>query len=268
MSTQATIIRRNNVEVMGSGDKTLIMGHALGTDQTVWRLVAPILAQHYRIAVFDYVGSGRSDLAAYDPRRYGQLDGYAQDVLDVVDALGVSRPIFVGHSISGSIGVIAERARPEVFGKMIMIGPNPHFIDDPPDYIGGFKESDVREFLELMDQNFIGWASTFASTIVAEPQLAEQIRDYYCATDRRVIRTFAEITFFVDVRPLLPLVGVPTLIVQCSNDAVAPVAVGEYLHRQIPGSSYRLLDCWGHCPHQSQPAITAEVIREFVESRQ
>jgi sigma-B regulation protein RsbQ len=267
MSNEA-IVRRSNVVVTGSGDKTLLMAHGLGTDQTIWREVTPILARHYRIALFDYVGSGRSDRAAYDPRRYAQLDGYAQDLLDVVDALELSRPILVGHSVSGSIGILALNARPEVFEAMIMIGPNPHYIDDPPDYVGGFKESDVREFLDLMDQNFIGWASTFAGTIEREPHVVKRMNDYFCATDRRAIRTFSELTFLVDVRRLLPLVEVPALIVQCSNDAVAPIAVGEYMHRQMPKSTYRLLECWGHCPHLTRAAVTAQLIHEFVESRQ
>lgn len=263
---QSAILRRNHVSRMGgAGDETLLFAHGLGCDQTVWRGVAERLAPRYRMAAFDYVGSGASDASAYDPERYGSLDGYVRDLIEVTEALAVARPTLVAHSVSCCIGISAAVRRPELFGKLVLVAPNPRFLNEAPDYVGGFEPKDVAGFLDLMDRNFMGWADSFASVVAREPDVVRAMHDSFTATDRRVVRTFAEVTFGVDVRALLPQLRVPSLILQCSEDAVAPRHIGAWMQARMPGAQLRQLEVVGHCPHLSHPALVAEAVRAFVE---
>jgi sigma-B regulation protein RsbQ len=263
------VLVRNNVKAFGRGSQPMLFAHGFGCDQNMWRFVTPAFEDDYRIVLFDYVGSGRSDLRAYDPERYSTLAGYAQDVLDVVHALDLRDVVFVGHSVSSMIGVLAANREPERFARLVLVGPSPRYINDPPSYVGGFERSDIEGLLETMEKNYIGWANFLAPVIMKNPErpeLSRELEASFCSTDPVIARRFAEATFFADNRADLPSVRVPSLIMQCSEDMIAPAEVGDYLHRAIPGSALRVLKATGHCPHMSHPEETVEVIREYLRS--
>ncbi|HYE16606.1 MAG TPA: alpha/beta hydrolase [Pyrinomonadaceae bacterium] len=261
------ILKRNNVKVSGRGTRPMMFAHGFGCDQNMWRFVAPAFEDDFRVVLFDYVGSGKSDLSAYDPEKYSALDGYVEDVLDVCRALQLSDVVFVGHSVSGVVGMLASIKEPGLFSRLILVGPSPCYINDPPEYRGGFDRADIEGLLDLMEKNYIGWAN-FLAPVVAKnperPELARELEESFCSTDPRVARLFAEATFFSDNRTDLARVRVPSLIMQCSEDAIAPEEVGEYLSRNLRGSTLRVLEATGHCPHMSHPEETVRVIREYL----
>ena len=255
------------MKVSGRGTRPVVFAHGFGCDQNMWRFVAPAFEEGYRVVLFDYVGSGKSDLRAYDPARYSSLQGYARDVLDVCRALRLRDVLFVGHSVSGVVGLLASIKEPGLFSRIVMVGPSPCYINDPPDYRGGFERADIEGLLDLMDKNYIGWANFLAPVVMknhGRPELARELEESFCSTDPHVARRFAEATFLSDNRGDLPRVSVPSLIMQCSEDAVAPAEVGEYLRRNLPGSTFRQLEATGHCPHMSHPEETARVIKEYL----
>lgn len=261
------ILIRNNVNVFGRGKQAMLFAHGFGCDQNMWRFVTPAFADEYRIVLFDYVGSGQSDLAAYDPDRYARLDGYAQDLLDICHALDLEDVIFVGHSVSSVIGVLAANREPDLFDRLILVGPSPRYINEAPDYVGGFERADIEGLLETMEKNYIGWANFLAPAIMKNPErpeLSEELEESFCSTDPVIARRFAEATFFADNRADVAAVQRPSLILQCSDDIIAPTAVGEYLHRAMPGSTLKMLAATGHCPHMSHPEETIRVIKEYL----
>jgi sigma-B regulation protein RsbQ len=260
----STILVRNNVKVLGTGRRPVVFAHGLGCDQTVWTTLAPRFERDHTVVLFDYVGSGGSDRQAFDRCRYGTLAGYAQDLTEVVSALGLEDAVLVGHSVSGMIGLLASLANPGMFSSMVMLAPSPRYVNDPPDYVGGFQSSDVDDVLALMDQNYLGWAKTFSSLAAPQESVAKQLDASFCAGDPETLRLFAEVTFRVDLRAQLSRVTAPSLIVQCTDDAIAPVSVGKYMHEHMPRSSYRLVEEVGHCPHLSNPALVEGVVREFL----
>ena len=240
---QQDVVRRNNVKVFGRGTQPMLLAHGFGCDQNMWRFITPHFENDYRIVLFDYVGSGHSDVSAYDPARYGSLEGYAQDVLDVVRALDLREVIFVGHSVSSMIGVLAANEEPDRFERLIMVGPSPRYINDEG-YVGGFERRDIEGLFEMMDRNFIGWANFMAPAIMknpGRPELGEELTESFCSTDPVIARRFAEATFLADNREDLSRVTVPSLILQCSDDMVAPVEVGRYLHARLSGSTLRVM---------------------------
>ena len=260
-------LARNNVKVFGRGTQPMLFAHGFGCDQNMWRLVTPAFEDDYRIVLFDYVGSGRSDLAAYDAGRYATLDGYAQDVIDVIHALDLRDVVLVAHSVSSMVAVLAANREPERFERLVLIGPSPRYINDPP-YVGGFERADIEGLLDMMDRNFIGWANFLAPAIMKNadrPELGEELTSSFCSTDPVVARRFAEATFLSDNRTDLARVSVPSLILQCSDDMVAPLEVGDYLHRELPGSTLRVMNATGHCPHMSHPEETIELIRDYLQ---
>jgi sigma-B regulation protein RsbQ len=264
---KADVLSRNSVKVTGRGTQPMMFAHGFGCDQNMWRFVAPAFEDDYKIVLFDYVGSGKSDLAAYDPSRYSKLDGYAQDVLDVVEALDLRDVIYVGHSVSSMIGVLAANREPDRFAKLILIGPSPRYINDPP-YVGGFDRGDIDGLFEVMDKNFIGWANFLAPAIMKNPErpeLSEELTESFCSTDPVMARRFAQATFYSDNREDLAGVRIPSLILQCSSDMVAPVEVGEYLSKNLPDSTLRVMKATGHCPHMSHPEETIALMKEYLE---
>lgn len=266
---QSTVQKRNNVKVFGSGSQPMLFAHGFGCDQNMWRLVTPAFADDYEIVLFDYVGSGESDLPSYDADRYSTLDGYASDVLDICHALDLHDVIFVGHSVSGMVGVLAANREPDLFERLILVGPSPRYINDAPDYVGGFEQSDIEGLLETMEKNYLGWANFLAPAIMKNPdrpELASELESSFCSTDPVIARRFAEATFFADNRRDLASVQVPSLIMQCSEDIIAPSTVGEYLSRELPLSTLRNLRATGHCPHMSHPEETIAVMREYLRS--
>jgi sigma-B regulation protein RsbQ len=261
------VLRRNNVKVSGHPDaRAMIFAHGFGCDQHMWRLVAPAFEDDHRVVLFDHVGAGASDLGAYDRERYGSLEGYAEDVLELCRALDLSDAIFVGHSVSAMIGVLAAVQEPERIGKLVLVGPSPRYIDDGG-YTGGFSREDIEELLGSLDTNFLGWSSAMAPVIMGNadrPALGAELTESFCRTDPEIAAHFARVTFTSDNREDLAAVRVPTLVLQCSDDAIAPVAVGDYVHREIAGSTLVRLAATGHCPNLSAPRETIEAIRAFV----
>jgi sigma-B regulation protein RsbQ len=267
MATPDDILHRNHVVVTGRGTQPLLFAHGFGCDQNMWRFVAPDFEQDYRVILFDYVGSGHSDLSAYDPDRYASLEGYADDVLDIVHALDLRNVIFVGHSVSAMVGVLAANREPDRFARLILVGPSPRYVNDPP-YVGGFERHEIEGLLETMDKNYIGWANFLAPVIMKNPdrpELSEELEASFCSTDPVIARRFAEATFFADNRDDLAQLRVPSLILQCRDDAIAPEAVGEYLNAHLPGSTLHKLQATGHCPHMSHPEETIAAIRDYLE---
>lgn len=261
------VLARNNVKVSGHGSQPMLFAHGFGCDQHMWRFVAPAFEKDYRVVLFDYVGAGGSDLSAYDAERYSTLDGYAQDVLDLIDALGLHDVIFVGHSVSSMIGVLAANREPERFDRLVLIGPSPRYLNEPPGYVGGFEHADIEGLLETMDRNYIGWANFLAPAIMKNadrPELGAELTESFCSTDPLIARRFAEATFLADNRADLAHVQVPALVLQCSEDMIAPDAVGEYVHHAIPGSTMRHMNATGHCPHMSAPEETIALMREYL----
>ncbi|HEX8616700.1 MAG TPA: alpha/beta hydrolase [Thermoanaerobaculia bacterium] len=260
------ILARHNVKVIGSGSQPMLFAHGFGCDQNMWRYITPAFENDYKLILFDHVGSGKSDLTAYDAARYSTLEGYASDVLDICEALDLRDVIFVGHSVSTMIGVLAAARQPERFSRLVFVTPSPRYINDEG-YIGGFDRADIEGLLELMDKNYIGWASFLAPVVMGNsdrPELASELNESFCSTDPKIARRFAETTFLSDNRADLATVAVPSLILQCAEDAIAPVEVGHYLYRTIPGSTLRLMKATGHCPHVSHPEETITAIREYL----
>lgn len=268
MDSQQILIR-NNVKVTGYGTKALIFAHGFGCDQNMWRFVAPAFEEKYKVVLFDFVGSGKSDIQAYDPNRYHDLNGYAQDILDICSALELKDAILVGHSVGATIGLLASIQRPEYFERLVLIGPSACYMNDLPDYIGGFEREDLVALLDMMDQNYQGWASYLAPVIMGNadrPELSEELELSFCATDPKAARLFAEATFLSDYRQELGKATVPSLILQCSDDVIAPMEAGAFVHQQIKGSEFRLMDATGHCPHLSHPEETIQLINEYLAS--
>jgi sigma-B regulation protein RsbQ len=259
-------IERNNVSVFGKGDRAIMFAHGFGCDQNMWRDVAAAFAAEYRIILFDHVGAGRSDLSAYDSVKYSDLSGYADDVVEIAEALALKEAIFVGHSVSAMIGALATLKAPSLFSQLVMVGPSPRYVNDG-DYVGGFSAAQIEEMLEFLADNHLGWSAAMAPAIMGNsdrPELGEALTNSFCATDPDIAREFARVTFFSDNRADMSRVTVPTLILQCREDIIAPPCVGEWVHAQIPGSEYVLLDATGHCPNLSAPKEVTAAIRAFV----
>ena len=258
---------RNNVRVSGHGERTIVFAHGFGCDQTMWRLVAPAFEADYRVVLFDYVGCGKSEWSAWDAERYDSLRGYAQDVLDILNAFDLHNVVFVGHSVSAMIGMIASIEAPERFARLIHIGPSPCYVNDA-EYTGGFERKDIEGLLDLMDKNYIGWAAFLAPVVMKNPgraELTEELQASFCATDPRVTRQFARVTFLSDNRADVAKVTVPSLILQCSEDAIAPDTVGQYLQGVLPQATLRRMSATGHCPHMSHPEETVTLMREYLQ---
>ncbi|HEX5560449.1 MAG TPA: alpha/beta hydrolase [Nocardioidaceae bacterium] len=261
------VLTRHHVRVTGRPDgRTMMFAHGFGCDQHMWRFVAPAFEDDFRVVLFDHAGAGGSDPKAYDERRHSSLEGYARDVLDICAALDVADGVFVGHSVSSMIGALAALAEPERFGRLVMVSPSPRYIDDTG-YVGGFSESDIRELLDSLDSNYLGWSSAMAPVIMANddrPELQEELTDSFCRADPAIARRFAEVTFTSDNRADLPRVGTPTLVLQCTQDAIAPVTVGQYVAATMPNASLVMLEATGHCPNLSAPEETVAAIAPFV----
>jgi sigma-B regulation protein RsbQ len=258
---------RNNVTVAGNpAGRPMMFAHGFGCDQNMWRFVVGGFEDRYRIVLFDYVGAGASDLSAYDPERYAALDGYAADVIDICEALDLTDVVFVGHSVSAMVGVLAAAAAPERFGALVLVGPSPRYINDG-EYVGGFTEADITDLLSSLDSNYLGWSSAMAPVIMGNPdrpELGAELTASFCRTDPEIQKRFARVTFMSDNRADLAKVGLPALVLQCSDDVIAPEHVGRYVHRNLPGSELVMLQASGHCPNLSAPEETIAAISSFL----
>ncbi|MCS0637534.1 alpha/beta hydrolase [Streptomyces sp. LP05-1] len=261
------IRRRNNVTVTGNPQgRAVVLAHGFGCDQNMWRLTVPALAEDHRVVLFDYVGSGASDLSAFREDRYASLEGYARDVVEVCEALDLRDAVFVGHSVSAMVGVLAAAAAPERIGALVMVAPSPRYIDDE-DYRGGFSAEDIDELLDSLESNYLGWSAAMAPMIMGNPErpeLGDELTRSFCATDPDMARVFARTTFLSDSRDDLRTVAVPTLVLECAQDLIAPREVGAFVHRAIPGSELVTLDATGHCPQLSAPEATNAAITGFL----
>jgi sigma-B regulation protein RsbQ len=260
------VLRQHHVTVMGDTGPALVLAHGFGCDQRIWRHVAADLCRDHRVVLFDHVGSGRSDATALRADHSDGLDAYKFDVLNILEALELGAVTFIGHSISSSIGLLASIDQPARFENLILVGPSPRFINDGG-YEGGFERTDIIELLDLMDRNVALWANFFAPIAVkndGKPELVAEMRASLCSGDPTLMRQFAQVVFFSDIRSRLGEVTVPTLIMQCRDDTIAPASVGHYMQERISGSTLRMLAATGHCPHLSHPEETSAVIRDFL----
>jgi sigma-B regulation protein RsbQ len=269
MAMSLDVSKRNNVTLSGHGSQPMLLAHGFGCDQNMWRFLAPAFEADYQVVAFDYVGAGKSDLNAYSVDRYSSLNGYVADLLDICHAYNLTDVICVGHSVSSMIALLAAIQAPQRFAQLILVAPSPCYINHPPDYVGGFERADVEGLLDIMEKNYIGWANLFAPMIMKNqdrPGLVNELETSFCSTDPVIARRFAEVTFFSDNRADLPKVTVPSLILQCSDDAIAPLAVGDYLHQHLPQSTLRVIQATGHCPHMSHPDECIQVIKDYLNA--
>jgi sigma-B regulation protein RsbQ len=261
-----SVARRHNINIIGKGEKTLLFAHGYGCDQVMWRYIVPAFQDNYRIVLFDYVGAGKSDLGHYTREKYGTLNGYADDILEIVDTVG-GPVIFVGHSVSAMIGILAAIERPEAFERLVLVGPSPCYINTD-DYVGGFTKSDIEGLLQTLDENHLGWSKGIAPVIMKNsdrPELATELAESFCRTDPEIAKHFARVTFLSDNRADLKLLTIPALILQCADDSIAPEGVGDFIHEMLADSHLVRLRATGHCPHLSGPEETIASIRDYLE---
>ncbi|MEJ8826942.1 alpha/beta hydrolase [Variovorax humicola] len=264
-----SVRERNNVLVGGAGPDTVIFAHGFGCDLHMWRLLEPAYAARYRTVLFDHVGAGESDLAAYEAEKYSTLAGYADDLVEIAQEFGGGRTIVFGHSVSAMIGMLADLASPGIFAAHVMIGPSPCYVNDEG-YVGGFSREDVDSLLRTLEGNYLGWSSNMAPVIMGapgQPELGAELVNSFCRTDPDIAARFARATFLADHRADLPRLATPTLILQCDDDIIAPVAVGEYMARTLPDAELVVIENVGHCPHLSSPGASADAIDAFLAGR-
>ncbi|KAF1032857.1 MAG: Sigma factor SigB regulation protein RsbQ [Pseudomonas sp.] len=257
---------RNNVSVTGKGSSTLIFSHGFGCNQAMWNYLAPHFTDHFRMVLYDLVGAGQSDLAAYSKDKYNTLAGYARDLNEIIDEYATGPVILVGHSVSAMIGTLADRLHPGRIAAHVMIGPSPCYIDID-DYVGGFSLDDIRSLLDTLDSNYLGWSTAMAPTIMGapgQPALSEELTNSFCRTEPEIAKQFARVTFTSDNRQDVAGLATPTLILQSTDDLIASTVVGEYLHGVMPNSTYNLIDNVGHCPHMSAPDACARAMHHFL----
>jgi sigma-B regulation protein RsbQ len=261
-------VRRHNVTVSGQGSRPIVFAHGFGCDQQMWRFVAPAFEADHQVVLFDHIGCGKSDLSAYDAHRHRRLEGYAQDVADLLDALDLHDVVFVGHSVSAMIGLLASIQRPERFARLVLLGPSPCYLNHPAEgYVGGFERADIEGLIDMMESNMVGFANFLAPVAMgasAPAERTEELQSSLCAADPYINRRFAMATFLGDNRADLAQVTVPALILQCADDAIAPRAVGDYLQARLAGSTLQVLDVVGHCPHLTHPETTLAAIRSVL----
>lgn len=261
-----SVIERNHVQTRGGGSRAMVFAHGFGCDQNMWRFVAPAFEGDFRTVLFDHVGAGRSDLAAYDAVKYGSLSGYADDLVEIGRELGLRGGVFVGHSVSAMIGVLASLKAPEMFESLVLVGPSPRYIDDG-EYIGGFTATEIDELLASLDDNHMGWSAAMAPVIMSNPdrpELSDELTNSFCRTDPEIAKAFAKVTFTSDNRADLPKVTARTLVLQCRDDIIASEEVGRYVNEQLPNSQLVVLEASGHCPNLSAPQQVVAAIRDFV----
>ncbi|MEO7762626.1 MAG: alpha/beta hydrolase [Casimicrobiaceae bacterium] len=257
---------RHNVHVSGNGPATMVFAHGFGCDQNMWRIVAPAFEDRYTTILYDLTGSGQSDLSAYDRDKYATLHGHASDALEIIDEFATGPVVFVGHSVSAMIGMLATIEAPERFAAQLMVGPSPCYVNDGL-YLGGFSREDIDGLLDALESNYLGWSSTMAPAIMGtpdRPELGVELTNSFCRTDPEIAKHFARVTFLSDLRPELSRSSVPALILQCSDDLIAPRAVGEYMAKAMARATLHVVDNVGHCPHLSAPAASVLAMEQYL----
>jgi sigma-B regulation protein RsbQ len=260
------VLKRNNVTVLGEAENVMLFAHGFGCDQNTWKYIRNDFAADYKLVLFDYVGAGNSDISSYDPKKYNSLDGYVSDILEICEALQLKDVVFTGHSVSCMIGALAAIKQPGLFKKLVFIGPSPCYVTKGT-YIGGFDKETIDSLLEVMEEDYISWARSLAPAIMDEnndPLLGKELSDSFCSIDPTIAKQFARVTFLSDNRQDLPFIPIESLTIQCSEDMIAPLVVGEYINQQTPGNVLTVLEAYGHCPHMSYPAETIAAIRAYL----
>lgn len=261
------VLKRNNVKVLGNGTTPMLFAHGYGCDQNMWRLMIPAFEKDFKIILFDHVGFGNSDFTGYTPEKYKSLQAYANDMLEICQQLQIQDAVFVGHSVSAMIGILAAIKEPAMFKKMVLIGPSPRYINDEK-YIGGFDKEAIQGLLDSLDSNYLAWSNAIAPVIMGnaeKPELSEELAASFCRSNEEIARNFAYLTFLSDNREDLKKLQSDTLLLQCQEDVIAPIEVGEYLHENILNSELVILNASGHCPNLSAPEITVAAIKNFLE---
>ena len=261
------ILRCNNVSFHGQTGPDMVFAHGFGCDQQMWRFVAPAFEATHRVVLFDHIGCGGSDSTAYNAERHANIQGYADDLIEVMQAAEVRDAVFVGHSVSAMIGVLASIAQPQLFSRLILVGPSPRYLNAPPDYAGGFEPADIDGLIDMMETNMLGWADFLAPVVMGAQspvELTSELKASFCASDPYIARRFAMATFLGDNRADLPRVSVPSLIIHCADDAIAPMAVGHYVHQHLKGSTLEVLEASGDCPHMTHPQPTIALIKRYL----
>lgn len=261
------ILKRNNVTITGKGEKPMLFAHGYGCDQHMWRYIVPAFLNDYKIILFDHVGFGKSDISGYSPKRYGSLHAYANDILEICQVLALKDVIFVGHSVSAIIGVLAANQAPQIFQKLVLIGPSPRYLNDL-NYTGGFTREEINGLLSSLDSDYLAWSVAMAPVIMGhagKPELGEELAQSFCRSNEGIARNFAYLTFLSDNRADLKKVRIPSLILQCQEDVIAPLEVGHYMQENMANSKLVIMDAFGHCPNLSAPEKTISAIRDFLQ---
>ena len=259
------VLKRNNVKILGSG-RPIIFAHGYGLNQNMWQHITPAFAENNQIILFDHVGAGESDISSYNRTKYNSLHGYAADLIEICETLKLEKPIFIGHSVSSMIGILAAIQKPELFEKIILIGPSACYLNRDG-YLGGFNQEDIENLLFTIDENFYGWATSMAPALMNNPEkpdLASDLAKTFCKVKPEIASHFARVTFLTDNRSHLNKVKVPTLILQATEDLVAPANVGQFIKDQITGSQLIKLKATGHFPSLSAPEETIKAIKSFI----
>lgn len=262
------VLSRNNVQISGEGVQPIIFAHGFGCDQNTWRHVVDAFRKEYKVILFDYVGAGKSDLAAFDQQRYNSLNGFAQDLLDICSELKLEKPIFVGHSVSCMIGILAAVQQPSLFKKLVLVGPSARYLNDAG-YYGGMERDDLEALFEVMDSNYLGWSAMLAPAIMGnpdQPELGQDLTNSFCSTNPQMARNFARVTFLSDNRADLPKLQVESLTLQCYDDIITPIPVGEYILKNTPNNQMVFLEATGHCPHLSAPQEVIRSIKTYISA--
>lgn len=264
-----SVLKRNNVVVDGNGDTAMMFAHGFGCDQNMWRYIYPAFQNNHKTVLFDHVGAGNSDLSAYSFQKYDKLEGYAEDIVEIANELNIRKGIFVGHSVSGIMGIMAAAMAPDIFKTLILVSPSPSYINQH-EYTGGFSKAEIDELLESMNNNHLGWSMAMAPVIMGNPdrkELQDELANSFCKTDPDIAKHFARTTFLTDKRDILPQTNVPILILQCSNDLIAPVEVGQYMHQHTPDSKLVIMKATGHCPNLSAPEETILAMNNYLHGQ-
>lgn len=260
--------KHHAVETIGSGDEVLVMAHGYGCDKNMWRSLTPMLENNYRIVLYDLMGCGGSAIARYDRAKYATLDGHAEDLIAILDELGITGATLIGHSVSAMTVALVANKRPDLAKRVIMVCPSPSFINDGT-YEGGFERSDIMALLETLDANYLGWSSEMAPAIMGTPdmpEMGERLTNSFCQADPEIARHFAHVTFLSDHREDLKELSQETLVLQCRDDVIVPPSVGDWMTSHMPAAELVVLDAMGHCPHISYPKETADVIVSFLNA--
>lgn len=261
------VLRRNNVRLTGGGKPPLLFCNGFNCGQHVWHFLAPDLANHYQLVFFDQVGVGKSDRTGCHDPRYRTLSGYAQDVLDICQALGLRDVVLVGHSAGALVAMLAAIQAPALFTKTILLAASPRYLN-APDYYGGFEAKDLTAMLVEMEANYQRWVGTFATMMIGQydaPELSHELVECASQTDQGMAKRIVELVFFGDYRALVPRLHQPTLLLQCADDPAVPEEVSQYLLWHLPQAVLVSLPVAGHCPHLTAPTQVVTAIRQFLE---